>query len=430
VADNTPLNPGTGGDVIASDDIAGVKHQRVKIQFGADGSATDVSSANPLPVSVTAITNTSDTTSTPLGIGATWTSTAFDTSTGGCFFTSFLLSDQAGIHYIDESVDNVTWSEIHGTATIANEVHLDQHTVHARYVRSRHTNGGVAQTTFKTICYLRQQGSTDTVGIDARYNAVHGESQHNTVTPGEEAFQVIGAIAKAAAPTYTEGYAVMPRVTLSGDTAITLDGEVVSANLAQYTPVSGRLPVDGSGVTQPVSGTFWQATQPVSGTVTASNTAGDVAHDGVDSGNPVKVGGIARTANPTAAAALDRVAAFYDTEGRQIVQPHAPRALTVHNNITLTTTAETTLIAAAAGIYHDLLGITVANSSATGTLVTVKDGTAGTTRFILYVPAGQTVGFMPPIPVTQSATNANWTATLGTGVTSVYIFAIAAKKTG
>ena len=30
------------------------------------------------------------------------------------------------------------------------------------------------------------------------------------------------------------------------------------------TLVSGRVPVDGSGVTQPVSGTFWQATQPVS----------------------------------------------------------------------------------------------------------------------------------------------------------------------
>jgi len=35
--------------------------------------------------------------------------------------------------------------------------------------------------------------------------------------------------------------------------------------------VSGRLPVDGSGVTQPVSGTFWQATQPVSGTVSVGN---------------------------------------------------------------------------------------------------------------------------------------------------------------
>lgn len=50
MADNTILNAGTGGDTIASDDIAGVKHQRVKIEYGADGAATDVSDANPLPI--------------------------------------------------------------------------------------------------------------------------------------------------------------------------------------------------------------------------------------------------------------------------------------------------------------------------------------------------------------------------------------------
>ena len=41
VADNTTLNAGTGGDTIASDDIAGVKHQRVKVSLGADGAAVD-----------------------------------------------------------------------------------------------------------------------------------------------------------------------------------------------------------------------------------------------------------------------------------------------------------------------------------------------------------------------------------------------------
>jgi hypothetical protein len=49
MADNTTLNLGSGGDVIASDDIAGVKHQRVKVEYGADGSATDVSNSAPLP---------------------------------------------------------------------------------------------------------------------------------------------------------------------------------------------------------------------------------------------------------------------------------------------------------------------------------------------------------------------------------------------
>lgn len=54
MADNTTLNPGTGGDLIASDDIAGVRHQRVKITLGADGvNDGDVSASNPVPVAGT-----------------------------------------------------------------------------------------------------------------------------------------------------------------------------------------------------------------------------------------------------------------------------------------------------------------------------------------------------------------------------------------
>lgn len=49
MADNVELNLGVGGDNIAADDISGVKHQRVKIQIGADGEASDVEANNPLP---------------------------------------------------------------------------------------------------------------------------------------------------------------------------------------------------------------------------------------------------------------------------------------------------------------------------------------------------------------------------------------------
>jgi hypothetical protein len=49
--DNTTLNPGTAGDVIASDDIGGVKFQRVKLIQGADGTNLgDISPQNPLNV--------------------------------------------------------------------------------------------------------------------------------------------------------------------------------------------------------------------------------------------------------------------------------------------------------------------------------------------------------------------------------------------
>ncbi len=41
------------GPEIASDLIGNVQHQRVKVQFGADGTATDVSSSNPIPITGT-----------------------------------------------------------------------------------------------------------------------------------------------------------------------------------------------------------------------------------------------------------------------------------------------------------------------------------------------------------------------------------------
>ena len=77
-------------------------------------------------------------------------------------------------------------------------------------------------------------------------------------------------------------------------------------NLAQYTPVSGRLPVDGSGVTQPVSGTVTANAGTGNFTViqgTASSLkvepAGNVASGATDSGNPLKVGGVYNSTLPT-----------------------------------------------------------------------------------------------------------------------------------
>lgn len=61
MADNTPLNPGSGGVVAASDDIAGVQYQRVKLTLGADGvNDGDVSSANPIPITATSIQEQND----------------------------------------------------------------------------------------------------------------------------------------------------------------------------------------------------------------------------------------------------------------------------------------------------------------------------------------------------------------------------------
>lgn len=50
MADNVELNSGTGGAVMATDDIGGIHFERVKLTLGADGvNDGDISSANPIP---------------------------------------------------------------------------------------------------------------------------------------------------------------------------------------------------------------------------------------------------------------------------------------------------------------------------------------------------------------------------------------------
>lgn len=49
MADNVNITPGSG-EVVASDQIAGVQYQRVKVVWGVDGTVNDASATNPLPV--------------------------------------------------------------------------------------------------------------------------------------------------------------------------------------------------------------------------------------------------------------------------------------------------------------------------------------------------------------------------------------------
>ena len=109
----------------------------------------------------------------------------------------------------------------------------------------------------------------------------------------------------------------------STETTLSALNTKVPSNL---TVTSTRLLVDGSGVTQPISGT-----------ITASNTAGDVAHDSVDSGNPVKIGFQAETSLPTAVAANDRTNGISDIFGRQLVN-HIDAGMQVWKSANYTST--------------------------------------------------------------------------------------------
>jgi len=120
MADNTTLNIGTGGDVIATDDIAGVKYQRVKQAWGVDGVAGDVSATNPLPTSINASIfrfSTNNTTVAQLAAGATFAGT-IETALDQPSISILLVSDQPMLLTIKQYID------LAGTSAVQDIVYL------------------------------------------------------------------------------------------------------------------------------------------------------------------------------------------------------------------------------------------------------------------------------------------------------------------
>lgn len=158
--------------------------------------------------------------------------------------------------------------------------------------------------------------------------------------------------------------------------------------------------------------------------VTLPGVAGTVAHDSADSGNPVKVGGRARSSEITAVANDDITDFVADLTGKQIVLPYANPENFVSGAITtaMTGTTSTSLVAApGAGLRNYITTIIVSNSHATvGTDVVIQDGSGGTT--LLTIPAAAVYGgavIQLPTPLRQPTTNtALYCANVTTGAST------------
>ena len=134
---------------------------------------------------------------------------------------------------------------------------------------------------------------------------------------------------------------------------------------------ANALKVDGSAVTQPVSGT-----------ITASNAAGDVAHDGADSGNPVKVGvvAIAHGANPSeVSASLDRTNIYANRAGILFTIGGHPNIITRRDNYTGAQT-DTAIVSVSAGtkIVVTRIGVRADNANTAAPSVIIGLGATNT----------------------------------------------------
>lgn len=162
-----------------------------------------------------------------------------------------------------------------------------------------------------------------------------------------------------------------------------------------------------------------------------SLTVGDLAHDAVDAGFPLKIGGQARTTNPAAVANADRVNAIFDKLGKQVVVGSIRILKARQVTIITTSTAETTIVTAgAAGVFKDLYSLLLTNTSVTATEVTIRDATAGGTISSFMVPAGSTIGFtLPESGAWPQGTAANnWTAQSSASITSLKVTALTVEN--
>ena len=361
MADNTQLNLGAGGDLVATDDIGGVKYQRVKLSVGADGSAVDA-------IGISAALDSTGSGIQAVGIVAQFDDTAPASVTENQFAAPRISSRRA---LLVEGVASGTDVNVKASA-----------------------NSGV------DIGDVTINNAAGAAGVNVQDGG-------NSLTVDNDTLSVVGGGLEATAL----------RVTIASDSTgvLSIDDNGTTISIDDGT---GSITIDGT-VTANLGATD---TGNLSNAATSlavmddwdnaasdgASVSGDVAHDSADAGEPVKVGGKAATALPTAVAANDRTNLLTDVYGRPFVrvghQGPAGGIWTVHHVPAANTVATITQAAAGAGVRNVCTGLTVmlvAGATAPTAIqvsASLIDGAAGGTtylwRAVLSCPAtaGATTG--------------------------------------
>ena len=155
------LNPGTGGDVIATDVVAAKEYQLVKVAHGGEGVVTEAAPVTPFPVGFP--TNTSAeilTTATLLG-AAVYTSAEIDGSVYP-FVRVTCFADQQGTIVLEGSVTTAGTFRTEASFDVrASSKRILTFEPSAKYYRLKFTNGATANTVFELQIRPSQIGHHD-----------------------------------------------------------------------------------------------------------------------------------------------------------------------------------------------------------------------------------------------------------------------------
>ena len=417
MADNTTLNTGSGGDTIASDDIAGIKHQRVKLSVGADGSASDA-------VPVSAGLDTTGAAVQAVGIVAQYDDSTPSAVTEDQFAPVRMSSRRALLVEGVASGTVIPVSDGGGALTV--------------------DNGG----TFAVQVDAALPAGTNAIGTLAANSGVDiGDVDVTSVVPGTGATN----LGKAEDAAHTTGDVGVMALSVRQDTAAALGGTdadyqplITDASGRLHVNVGNTVTVTGTGGTFPVTDSGgaltvdWNGTAPPigagveatalrvtlatdstgvvsvddnGGAITVDNggtfvvQAGTAAHDAAISGNPVRVAGRALSSDYTAVTAGDTADIITTLTGKVVTAPHALPGQTwsyaaASGGIT-NTTGVTAKAAGAAGVRNYITRCQVINGHATvSTDVQIRDGASGTVLWRGFAQAaggGVTAVFDPPL---------------------------------
>jgi hypothetical protein len=289
MADNVTAkaNTGAGVEVFATDDAAGVHHPYVKVEFGADNTQTPVSSANPMPVDGSGVTQPISGTITETNSTAILADTAsMDTNLGT--LAGAVAGSEMQVDIVSGPVTNAGTFAVQVDGDALTALQLIDDTVVAQGTALGSTKNSLIGGSVTTGAPSYTNGQISPLSLDTagalRVTGGGGGTEYNEddATPAT----IVGTA------TMMERDDALSAVTpIEGDW-ISLRGD---ANGALWTAVNNTVTVDGSGVTQPVSGTI---TANLSATdnavlddIAAQTSAASVAAEGAALGSGVLIQG-------------------------------------------------------------------------------------------------------------------------------------------
>lgn len=437
MADNVTLNAGSGGDVIAADDVSSVKYQIVKLAVGGNGVAAMVSNSDPLPISDAGGSITVDG-SVTANAGTNLNTSALALESGGNLAgaaTSLAIIDdwdetdrakvnpivgQAGVQGGSGTVSALTQRVV-----LATDVALPAGT---NAIGKLAANSGVDIGDVDVTSCALPTGASTAAKQPALGTA--GSASTDVITvQGIAAMTPLLVTASAGTNLNTSALALESGGNLAAAAAsLSVVDDWDESDRAKVNPIVGQAGVQGG------SGTVSALTQRVvlatdvalpAGTnaigklaansgvdigdvdvTTMPAVAGAVAHDAAASGagNPVYTGGYATNSieGITQVANADVTRVVHDLNGVQVVRPHTTLEELISERVTNTdgaSTAFSNFAAGGSGVHNYVTQVSIWNSSSTDGFVDFRDGTGGAVKWTF--PAPQTGGcnmtFDPPL---------------------------------